>query len=473
MKFEFDRCRLLLLAAFSMNAYACSAGPSDNPSTSTGFAGMGGFGEGGSGGGANGGTGGTGGMAMGGSAGASPSSSSSSGGSVLMPPIAGDPYPSEAIPLGKCAADTMQWWRGAGLRDITFVAFGDSQAADMSPGCSPDAQYADDQNTLQRQAINSITAHNWPAGANGGAFFNEGSPYDHVRGVAVAGDLTQNGSEAVPVGTQLGHDCREYTLYRQAFGRCGTEGALLFPVYEAYGNHDFPWIAGVGDPNYHPVVDYLDQITAAHRPGEAADLYDDPSPGTNHFAWRWDDMWFVNLDVKPGTEVEVLEKNGFRHVSPLDSLGFFRKFLDSRSATTTRQIVVMTHYPIGSSRILDSERTAFCKLISDAQNGTGPFANQKLAKTNPVIYIHGHTHAAPAVSTWTCPAPHASVSFPIFDVGTPFYQANPNGPGRLHFTVMRIGGNRVEAAGVSADAKNPTGPWTYLHKTRLDIMNQP
>jgi len=472
MRLVFDRRRLLWPVAVARNVYAGSAGSSNIGAGSSGAAGTGGMGEG-AGGSVSGGMGGAG---TGGSAGASESTSnasSTSGGSVLMPPIATDPYPSEAIPLEKCATDTMQWWRGAGLRDITFVAFGDSQAADMSPGCAPDAQYADDQNTLLRQAINSVEKHNWPAGADGGNFYNEGMPYDHVRGVAVAGDLTQNGSEAIPVGTQLGHDCQEYTLYRQAFGRCGNEGALAFPVYEAYGNHDFPWISGAGDPNYHPVVDYLDQITAAHRPGAAADLYDDPAPGTNHFAWRWDDVWFVNLDVKPGTEVEVIEKGAFRHVSPLDSLGFFRNFLDSRSATSTRQIVVMTHYPIGSSRILDSERMAFCKMVSDAQNGSGPFANQKLAKTNPIIYIHGHTHAAPAASTWTCPAPYASVKFPMFDVGTPFYQANANGPGRLHFTVFRIGGNRLEAAGASADAKNPTGPWTYTHKTRLDIMNQP
>jgi len=390
-----------------------------------------------------------------------------------MPPISADPYPSEAITLDKCTTDTMQWWRGAGLRDITFIAFGDSQAADMTSGCSADPQYAENQNVLLRQAINSIESHAWPTGAAGGSFYNEGSKYDHVRGVAVAGDLTQTGSDANPVGTQLGHDCREYTLYREAFGRCGTEGALVFPVYEAYGNHDFPWIAGKGDPDYHPVVDYLDQITAAHRPGAAADLYDDPAPGTNHFAWRWDDIWFVNLDVKPGNVVEVITDGNVRHVSPLDSLGFFKEFLASRSATTTRQIVVMTHYPITSGRIEPSEKLAFCKTIADAQNGTGPFANQKLSKTNPIIYIHGHTHAAPAVSTYTCPDPYGSIKFPMFDVGTPFYQAKANGPGRLHFTVLRIGGNRVEAAGVSADAQAPTGAWDYTHKTRLDIMNQP
>jgi|GEM_PF-4528563 len=143
---------------------------------------------------------------------------------------------SEADVLSKCTFDPMQWWRGAGLRDVTFVAFGDPHASDPTPGCPVNEAQGANQNVLIREAINSAGAqpHVWPTGAS---FYREGQVYDHIRGALILGDLTQAGSESIPAGTQT---CREYTAYRNAFGRCGAEGKLNIPVYDLYGNHDFP-----------------------------------------------------------------------------------------------------------------------------------------------------------------------------------------------------------------------------------------
>ena len=127
-----------------------------------------------------------------------------------------------------------------------------------------------------------------------------------------------------------------------------------------------------------------------------------------------------------------------------------------------------------TDRIEDAERTAFCKVISDAQNGTGPFSGKKLSPSNPVIaYVHGHTHNAPTYHPWTCPSPYGSITIPQFDAGTPLYENADNGPGRLQFTVIRIGSHTVEAVGVRAPASNPTGAWTYAFKERLSIVNDP
>jgi cytolysin (calcineurin-like family phosphatase) len=378
----------------------------------------------------------------------------------------------EADVLSKCAADPRQWWRGPKLRDITFVAFGDAHAIDLTPGCPRNKSAVDDQNLLQRAAINSVelAPHTWPAGAS---FYREGKPYDHVRGVVIAGDLTQFGSESAPAGKQV---CREYTAFRDTFGRCGDEGKLAFPVYEGYGNHDFPSFAGGGKRSYHPVVEYLDRIGTAHRPGSAADLFDDPEDRTGHYAWRWDDLWFVQVDLKPGYEDEVIDKaeKGTRVAVPHTSRRFLKSFLASRSRSTQRQIVIVSHYPLGSHRITDGERRAFCKVIDDARRGQGLFKEQKLSRTNPVAaFLHGHTHHAPGYTEWRCPSPYEALTIPSFDVGTAFYQGKSNVPGHLHFTIFRFGTSKLEAVGVSAPAKNPTGAWSYLYKRRLDTLNPP
>jgi hypothetical protein len=379
--------------------------------------------------------------------------------------------------LSACSFDPLQWWASPtahSSRDITFAALGDTHAADLSPGCSSNSYYAADQNALVRDAINSAepstfwAPHLWPPGAN---FYREGQPYDHVRGVIIAGDLVNTGGESAPAGVQ---PCWEYTAYRDAFGRCGNEGRLAFPVYEGYGNHEFPRVAGDGDVSYHPVIDALDAITAAHRPGAAADLFDDPAAGTGHYAWRWDDIWFVNLNVKPGFNLEYLPgAEGMRIVDPHSSRNFLKQLLLSLPDSSTRQIVIVSHYPISSSRIDADEKESVCQLLYNAQHATGAFSSQKLSLSYPVVaFIHGHNHHVPEHTSWTCPSPYNAISIPQLNAGTPLYQSGTNN-GYLHFTIIRLGSHYVEVAGVGAPASDPTGPWTYVYKERLGILNPP
>jgi len=375
----------------------------------------------------------------------------------------------EADVLSKCASDPMQWWRGDGsARDITFAAVGDVHAMDPAAGCDVNDSAGPNQNGLLRQAINSADAqpHVWPSGPG---FYREGQVYDHIRGLIIAGDLTQAGSRSIPAGTQ---PCREYTAYRDAFGRCGTEGRLRFPVYEGYGNHDFPRWPSPGDINNHPVIDYLDRIAAGHRPGAASDLYDDTTAGTGHYAWRWDDIWFVQLNLKPGSTEEYIPTTGLMRIAdPHGSRRFLKEFLLSRGSSSSRQIVLVAHYPIYSDRISDDERSSLCQLIYNAQHASGDFsgAGQKLATTWPVIaYLHGHTHSRPDPHDhpYPCPSPYGSVEIPEFSVGTPLYGGTQNLPGQMHFTIMRIGSTTLEVVGVSAPAENPAGGWTYVYKQR-------
>lgn len=376
----------------------------------------------------------------------------------------GDAAPEGAVEgddLFKCTFDPMQWWRDAGVRDITFVAFADPHGMDPTSGCPVNEAAGDNQNVLIREAINSVGAHVWPADAG---FYREGQSYDRIRGVLIAGDLTQAGSASIPAGKQK---CFEYTAYRAAFGRCGSEGKLLFPVYEAAGNHDYPRMTPPGDANVHPVIDLLDLITADHRPGSASDLYDDPESGTAHHAWRWDDLWFVNVNLKVGYNPEFLDGGGtMRIADPHHSLGFLKGFLLSRANSKTRQLVILSHYPLG---MLDkAEKESFCQLIYNAQHAAGDFeGGQKLSDSWPIVaFLHGHNHSVPEYKDWPCDAPYASVVIPQFSVGTPLYGGSQNLPGQMHFTIMRIGSQSLEVVGVGAPADGGTGPWDYVYKDR-------
>lgn len=381
--------------------------------------------------------------------------------------------------LVKCSFDPMQWWASPlaeDSRDITFAAFGDPHGADMSSSCDQNEYYDKNQNYRLASALSSLlpsvfwAPHTWPAGAN---FYKQGQPFDHVRGAIALGDLTHSGDEAIPAGSAV---CRQYLAYRDAFGRCGNEGRLPFPIYEGYGNHDFPKSSPPGDQAYHPVVTYLDKITAAHRSGAAGDLYDDESGGTGHYAWRWDDIWFVNLDVKPGFNLEILEGTSpptTRIVDPHASRSFLKEFLLSRTDSATRQIVVLAHYPLSSDRIDEEEKVSFCKLLYHAQHGTGDFTSKKLSMSYPVAaYIHGHDHAAPEYKEWACKGEYNSIKIPMFSAGTPLHE-HPNNDGKLRFTVFRLGSKYVEAVGVGASPNDPTGPWTYTSKVRLPVMQSP
>lgn len=383
-----------------------------------------------------------------------------------------------------CAFDPQQWWASPETqddRDITFVAFADTHATELhKPQCGSVLGVRADGNVKMRMAIASLVPsvfwapHVWPAGAD---FANQGRPFDHVRGAIIAGDLTQSGDEAIPVGSDT---CYQYRNYRDAYGQCGDEGRLPFPVYDGYGNHDFPRFLPDGPQHQHPVVDALDRFTAALRPGVEGDFYEDPMEGTGHYAWRWDGLWFVMLDLKTGSELTVDQsESGTRHMDPHNSVRFLRRFLETRSNDAQRQIVIITHMHMGAEDVLPEDKDHFCQLIANAQRGDNGFDGPKLDATHPIAaHLHGHNHHAPERNVWRCPAPYDGVSFPSYSVGTPLYMnphntaANGDNP-KLQFTVFRFGDRNVEAVGFGAPVENPTGEWQVIYTHRDPILNAP
>jgi hypothetical protein len=208
----------------------------------------------------------------------------------------------------------------------------------------------------------------------------------------------------------------------------------------------------------------------------AQDHFDDPVAGSGHYAWRWDDIWLVNLNLKVGNPDEVVVKDGkaTRYIDPHAPRRFLRDFLAQLPSSAQRQLVIISHYGLNESeRMTVAEKTAFCAVLDDARTGTGMFTAQKLSKTYPVVAaLHGHKHNVPTYAHWTCPAPYGAIVIPRFEVGTPLH-IHPDNANHVQFTIFRLGKSQLEAVGVRAPVANPTGAWSYSHKTRLGVLLPP
>jgi len=316
------------------------------------------------------------------------------------------------------------WW--AGERDITFVAFGDTQTVVHDEACDISGKFRDDQNALIIEAINGIESVAW-----------DGRPVANVRGVLVAGDITQNGNG---VDRKRRVPCPEFAVFEDAFGLCG-EADLRFPVYEGYGNHDFPFRPQFDD--VHPVLDLIEARTP-DRPGLTSYT---PGTGRGHYAWRWDDIDFINLNAKPtGTATDpayadVENDKGRRRVDPHAALDYLETFLSTvPPAGPVHRVVLMTHYgPSNGNKITPQQREALCDVLVEHD-------------VDVIAWLHGHTHKSDTY-TWQCP--NGGPSMPVFNVGSPFYGVDQN-EGQLHFSLFRIRDHEMRAVDISVSPDDPT-----------------
>ncbi|MEE2751673.1 MAG: EGF domain-containing protein [Myxococcota bacterium] len=327
---------------------------------------------------------------------------------------------------------------GTDNRDITFLAFGDTQVALVdAPGCAQYGGYRADQQRWMIAALNGISGQTWPEGYD---LHREGRAINEIRGVLIAGDVTENGSEPRAVdypGYVPDSVCDEFTPFEEAYGVCG-ERELNYPVYEGYGNHDFPYSSDSGS-EHHPVIGRI-----GARTSRRANVVRAAPVEEAHYAWKWDDIHFVNLNVKPsghGSDRAVAEKyrdsKGYRRVDPHFALDFLDEYLDA--AEEDAQVVIMSHYgPYNSSRFPDEERDAFCDVLEEHEEDG----------KRVVAWIHGHTHKSDFYE-WECPSDYDVEEIPVFNVGSPYYAKEENAES-VHFTLFRLGNRTLEALDISA-----------------------
>jgi cytolysin (calcineurin-like family phosphatase) len=171
--------------------------------------------------------------------------------------------------------------------DLTFLATSDCQC--VAP--KDDDHNARNQATIRE--MNEMPNRRWPA-----KFGAE--PVARPRGVVVLGDLVEHAGRA-----------GEWERFVADFGLDGTDGALKYPVFEGWGNHDGPAEQA--------------QIKKRNEARLKKKLVQNVSENGLHYSWDWDDVHFVQLNLYPG------------HQKSLD-------FLKTDLAGCGRRPVVLLHH---------------------------------------------------------------------------------------------------------------------------------
>lgn len=365
-------------------------------------------------------------------------------------------------------------------RDVTFLAFGDSQYGNNNPVGTPPVHGPGvqknrlDMNLKNIKALNRAEELTWPSG-----FVSAGQNISRVRGVVIAGDITQ---EADGCTTDLGtgsncgwirnayerslwyqsvpedHAFTEWAQFRDEYGLCGDK-EMIHPAYEGAGNHDY--FRDVGEEYEHPVHKYI-----AYRNNFRWGVDRVDPMGKGHYSWTWDDVHFVQLNLA-ATDNTIINESWLDGASPPEllfrismkpysALSFLKRDLELH-AVPGQPVVLISHYPWAESgRFPAKDRLALFQVIKDY---------------NVVALVHGHNHSS-AFRTWspcddvsgdcatalgvnTPPKPYA-----VIDAGNPFYG---NGSNRVwardgtkrrynHYSVIRITDSYLEVASVSARA---------------------
>jgi len=364
-------------------------------------------------------------------------------------------------------------------RDVTFLAFGDPQYGNndyVSEGVYDPSGPGIEKNKLDASrrnigALNRVEELAWPPGFEGA-----GEPVSAVRGVIIAGDLTQEGdactsdygTPGVTCGYMLdqemrgdwfaswpnepGHVFPEYQQFRDEYGLCGDK-LLRYPAFEGGGNHDY-W-RDVDEEFEHPVHQYI-----AYRNNFRQGLDRVDPLGKGHYSWTWDDVHFVQLNLA-ATDVTYVDEGvddnenvvNQRTMKPYSALTFLKQDLALHAAPST-PVVLISHYPwIDSGRFSSAARLALLHVIK---------------KYNVIALIHGHTHGS-WFSMWSpcedVPGDCATTlgvttpprDIPVIDAGNPLYR---NGSMKVytgddvferygHYSVIRITDDFLQASTVS------------------------
>ena len=278
-----------------------------------------------------------------------------------------------------------------GNTNITFIAFGDSQIY---------KDHTVEQNDFQVIALNHFTELlSWED-----AGFSELGEIEDIRGIIMAGDITQNGRD----GRMFSFD--EYGEFVERYGLCGNK-QVDYPIYEGYGNHDyFEWSnIFYRIPADHPVADSV-AIRNEYRPG----IMNTAPNMEGHYSWEWDDFHFIQLNLAPTDIVPDLGVKGLR--DPRNAMTFLENDLKENIEGTDKKVILISHYGPWEWREWDQNKiNNLCQVVENYSS-------------NIVSYIHGHSHST-SVYDWC--------DLTVFNSGTPYHE-NYNDDHRGRFTLFRI-----------------------------------
>jgi hypothetical protein len=232
---------------------------------------------------------------------------------------------------------------GADARDVRFLVTADPQYDNANPTRNDGANQT--FQTIRSSLIND----------------------DEVRGVLIAGDLTQN-AEPTP----------EYSAYQSAI----SGYARYF--YESEGNHDVvhpSWECTIFSSSCsRTIMSDLINRKRANPPTQR-------DGGHAHYSWDWHDVHFVQLGLYGGNGT-VAEQ--YDHSDPGNSLDFLRNDLAQYVGQSGRPVILIQHYGFDDfSTGRDASQQVWW---SDAQRAA---LWDVLAPYNVVAIFAGHIHLAP------------------------------------------------------------------------------
>jgi cytolysin (calcineurin-like family phosphatase) len=229
------------------------------------------------------------------------------------------------LPLG--TALLVAALRLAVARDVTFVSTSD-------PHYRQEDHPRGHHNALNRASIeemNRLPTLDWPERLGGG-------PIGAPRGVLCLGDLVDDGDHVDRVDRTRNVTREQFGLFVADFGLLGGDGRLAYPVFEGFGNHDGP---PVGREKHG--FSTQAQIVARNAIRLERKLISRVSTNGLHYAWDWDDVRFIQLNIYPADRQNPAVRYSPVWHDPQGALSFLQDDLAQSVGDSGRPVVLLAH----------------------------------------------------------------------------------------------------------------------------------
>lgn len=231
---------------------------------------------------------------------------------------------------------------------VWFMLLPHAQAIDLTFFTCSDTHYLPEasSNTTRTAIVdimNALPGRKYPDVIGGGIVAIP-------RGVIVPGDLVDHGQAPMALVR------KEWAMWTADFGLNG-EGRLKFPVYEGYGNHDLN-------------SNFLVENEIKKRNLSRLNVVAISSNGF-HYAWEWDGIHFIQLNLYPADE----RPKGVKGQPPRYALQFLKDELQKNVGTSRKPVVVSYHYQPTDTWWTEEEKEAFYEVMRHY---------------NVILLIHGH-----------------------------------------------------------------------------------
>ena len=294
-----------------------------------------------------------------------------------------------AIPLPAPAADKPQ-------RDVTFISTSDSHYREA------ERRVRNDRNHLTILEMNRIAEIAWPEELGG-------DPIRPPRGVVVLGDCIDDGDRVIN-GKHVTPE--QYQALVADFGLDGTDGALKFPVFETWGNHDGP-----PEGKEKHGFSFQAHLKRRNQTRKAKGLIANLSENGLHYSWDWDDVHFVSLGIYPADK----QREGVRYSpvwhDPQGALTFLKKDLADKVGRSGQPVVLMSHCGVDTDWWVPADWKEF-------HEAGKPY--------NVILYLYGHSGTG--LREW---APDGEAKK---------WQIINDGNTTTGFFIIQIAGDRIRAA---------------------------